>query len=181
LALDFADRVLSLVLISTSPAVPVDRDLPPPTGEFSRFVTEAEVDWSDRESVIDYLAGYSRLLAGGQRPFDEAGCRDFLRRDLERAASFAALQNHDVMAHDDRPHPPLSSIAAPTLVIHGTADPMFPLAHGQALAQAIPGTTLLRLDGAGHGVDRADWATIVSAILHHTATDAPGIEPPPTP
>lgn len=51
MALDFADRVLSLVLISTSPAVPVDRDLPPPTDHFSRFVAEAEVDWSDRESV----------------------------------------------------------------------------------------------------------------------------------
>ncbi len=65
LALDFADRVLSLVLISTSPAVPVDRDLPPPTEDFSHFVAEATVDWSDRESVIEYLVGYSRLLAGG--------------------------------------------------------------------------------------------------------------------
>ena len=64
LALDFAGRVLSLVLISTSPAMAVDRELPPPTGEFSRFVADAEVDWSNRESVIEYLVGYSRLLAG---------------------------------------------------------------------------------------------------------------------
>jgi pimeloyl-ACP methyl ester carboxylesterase len=35
----------------------------------------------------------------------------------------------------DVPSEPISSIAAPTLVIHGTADPMFPLAHGQALAE----------------------------------------------
>jgi pimeloyl-ACP methyl ester carboxylesterase len=181
LALDFADRVLSLVPISTSPAVPVDRDLPPPTREFSRFVTEVAVDWSDRESVIEYLAGYCRLLAGGQRPFDEPGCRDLLRRDVERADSLASLQNHDVMAHDDGPHPPLSSIAVPTLVIHGTADAMFPLAHGQALAEAIPEATLLRLDGAGHGVDRADWPTIVPEILLHTASRTPGPEPPRTP
>ena len=60
LALHFADRVLSLVLISTSPATPVGRDLPPPTGDFGRFVAEAEVDWSDRKSVIEYLVGYSR-------------------------------------------------------------------------------------------------------------------------
>jgi pimeloyl-ACP methyl ester carboxylesterase len=181
LALDFADRVLSLVAISTSPAVPVDRGLPPPTREFSRFVAEAAVDWSNHESVIEYLAGFCRLLAGGQRPFDEPACRDLLRRDVERADSLASLQNHDVMAHDDRPHPPLSSIAVPTMVIHGTADPMFPLAHGQALAEAIPGATLLRLDGAGHGVDRADWPTIVPGILRHTATRAPGLEPPRTP
>jgi pimeloyl-ACP methyl ester carboxylesterase len=169
LALDFTDRVLSLVLISTSPAIPVDRDLPPPTGDFSRFVAEAEVDWSDRESVIEYLVGYSRLLAGGQRPFDEAACRDLVGRDVERADNVASLQNHDVVAHDNGPHPPLSSITMPTLVIHGTADPVFPLAHGQALAEEILGATLLPLDGAGHGVDGADWATIVPAILHHTA------------
>lgn len=98
-----------------------------------------------------------------------------------RADSLASLQNHDVMAHDDGPHPPLSSIAAPTLVIHRTAHPMFPLAHGQTLADAIPGATLLRLEGAGHGVDRADWATIVPEILLHTATGTPGIEAPRTP
>jgi pimeloyl-ACP methyl ester carboxylesterase len=57
----------------------------------------------------------------------------------------------------------------PTLVIHGTADPMFPLEHGQAPAGEIPGAGLLRLEGAGHGVDRADWETIVRAIIAHTA------------
>src|SRR5918995_7542204 len=37
LALDFADRVSSLVLISTSPALPTGRDMPPPTAAFTRF------------------------------------------------------------------------------------------------------------------------------------------------
>ena len=58
---------------------------------------------------------------------------------------------------------------APTLVIHGTADPMFPLAHGQALASEIPGARLLRLEGAGHGVERADWNAMAEAIATHTA------------
>ena len=71
LALDFADRVRSLVLISTSRALPDERELPPPTEEFARFLTTAQVDWSDAESLIEYLVAYSRVLAGGQRPFDE--------------------------------------------------------------------------------------------------------------
>ena len=168
LALDFADRVLSLVLISTSPATPGDRGLPPPSEEFGRFVATAEVDWSDPESVIEYLVGYSRVLNGVQRPFDEAASREFVRRDVERARNVAALQNHDAIADDDRSREPLSSIKVPTLVIHGTADPMFPLGHGEALAEEIPGATLLPLEGAGHGVDEADWETIVAAILEHT-------------
>lgn len=169
LALDFADRVLSLVLVSTSPATPIDQDLPPPTEDFTRFVAGAQVDWTDRDSVSEYLVGYCRLLAGGQRPFDEAGCRDFVGRDLERTRDLASLQNHDLMAHGDRSPPPLSSITVPTLVVHGTADPMFPLGHGHALAASIPGSTLLAIDGAGHGVDRADWPMLVPAIHRHTA------------
>ena len=76
--------------------------------------------------------------------------------------------NHDVIRDDERTHQPLSSIAAPTLVIHGTADPMFPLEHGQALAEEIPSARLLTLEGAGHGIERADWETIVRAVLEHT-------------
>ncbi|TMM34842.1 MAG: alpha/beta hydrolase, partial [Actinobacteria bacterium] len=165
----FPGRVLSLVLISTSPATPGDRELPAPTEDFTRFVTTATVDWADAGSVIEYLVDYSRMLAGDRRPFDEAAVHELVRRDLERARNFAATQNHNVMSGDERPHETLSSIAAPTLVIHGTADPMFPLEHGQALADEIPGAKLLPLEGAGHGVTRADWETIARVILEHTA------------
>ena len=54
LALDFADRVLSLVLISTSRALSGGRELPPPTEGFTRFVAAAEVDWSDPGSMVEY-------------------------------------------------------------------------------------------------------------------------------
>jgi pimeloyl-ACP methyl ester carboxylesterase len=61
-----------------------------------------------------------------------------------------------------------SSIIASTLVIHGTADPMFRLSTGRRWAEEIPGARLLPLEGAGHGVERADWETIARAILEHT-------------
>jgi pimeloyl-ACP methyl ester carboxylesterase len=168
LALDHPERVLALVLISSSPATSTGRELPPPTEEFGRFVSGARADWSDPDSVVDYLAGYSRVLAGGERRFDEAAVRDLVRRDIERARDFSAAQNHDSIPDDDRQPPSLAQIAAPTLVLHGTADPMFPIEHGKALAEEIPGATMLTLEGAGHGVERADWETIVRAILAHT-------------
>jgi pimeloyl-ACP methyl ester carboxylesterase len=168
-ALDSADRVLSLTLISTSPVTPGDRDVPPPTAEFSRFVATAEVDWSNPDSVIDYLVDYSRILAGGERAFDGARVRELVRRDVERARDFAAVQNHDLMSHGEGSPKPLSSITAPTLVIHGVADPMFPRKHGEVLAVEIPSARLLTLEGAGHGIYRDDWEMIVATILEHTA------------
>jgi pimeloyl-ACP methyl ester carboxylesterase len=168
-ALDSADRVLSLTVISTSPATPGEHDLPSPTAQFGRFVATAEADWSNPESVMDYLVDYSRILAGDEREFDETRLRELVRRDIERARDFATVQNHDLMSHGKGSSRPLSSITAPTLVIHGTADPMFPLKHGEALAADIPGARLLTLEGAGHGVHPDDWEMIVATILEHTA------------
>lgn len=173
LALDFPDRVLSLVLISTSPATPGERDLPSPTEAFRAFVATAHVNWSDSESVIEYLVDYSRVLAGDQRQFEEQSRRALVRRDVERARNIAALQNHDAIPDTERSYDALSSITVPTLVIHGTADPMFPPGHGEALAVEVPGARLVLLEGAGHGVDRADWDPIVAAIVDHTAPTDP--------
>ena len=171
LALDFPDRVLSLVLISTSPALAVERGLPPPTEEFGHFMATMEVDWSDPESVTKYLVDYLRVLCGQQRPFDKEAAHELAHHEVERASNLAAAQNHDALAAEGRSREPLSSIEVPTLVIHGTADPMFPIEHGEALAGEISSAGLLALEGAGHGVDRADWEAIVGAILKHTAAD----------
>jgi pimeloyl-ACP methyl ester carboxylesterase len=166
-ALDFPQRVRSLVLISTSRAVPGGGPLPGPAERFSRFA--ADVDWSDADSVVEYLVAYSRMLAGAARPFDEAAVRELARRDVERARDVSAAQNHGALADGQRLRGPLRAITAPTLVIHGGDDPMFPLAHGEALAEEIPGARLLVLPAAGHGVERADWETIVDAVITCTA------------
>src|SRR3954447_19334363 len=172
-ALEPPNRVSSLVLISTSRALPGERELPPPSDEFGAFMSTAAVDWSDAESAIGYLVGYSRMLAGGRRPFAEGPMRSLVRRDIARAHDFAAVQNHDALPEGERSSGTLTSIAAPTLIIHGTADPLFGIEHGEALALEIPGARLLPLEGAGHGVDRADWETIAGAILAHTAEREP--------
>src|SRR5262245_46758147 len=117
LALAFPERVLSLVLISTSPATPGERRLPPPTERFGRFTTTAGVDWSDRESVVDYIVDYSEMLAGGERLFDESAARDLVRRDVERTRDIAASENHAALAEGEVPQRRLSSVSVPTLVI----------------------------------------------------------------
>ena len=167
LALVHPDRVLSLTLISTSPVTPGERGLPGPAKEFGRFLESASVDWADRQSVIDYIVGYERMLAGDRREFDEDARRELVSRDAARARDYGAIHNHDVLleAESDIERGALSEISAPTLVVHGTADPMFPVEHGEALAAEIPGASLLRLEGAGHGLLRTDWEPVAETIL----------------
>jgi pimeloyl-ACP methyl ester carboxylesterase len=169
LALDFADRVASLVLMSTSPAGPAD-DLPPVTEAYRAFAAAAGADWADPASVAEYRVAEARVLAGGARPFDEARVRALVARDIERTRSVASAQNHALLSGGEPWRQRLGTIAVPTLVVHGSADPLFPLEHGRALADEIPGARLLVLPGAGHGLDRADWDEVVPAIVDHTAT-----------
>jgi pimeloyl-ACP methyl ester carboxylesterase len=71
--------------------------------------------------------------------------------------------------------PRLGEIHVPTLVVHGTEDPLFPIAHGKALAAEIRSAQLLRLEGMGHQYPpRPFWDTVVGAILEHTAEDRQG-------
>jgi pimeloyl-ACP methyl ester carboxylesterase len=169
LALDFPDRVLSLVLMNTSPGGPGDLGLPPVTEEYARFLAEAEVDGSDPEAMFEYVIDDMRALTGGERPFDEAGARELVAREFNRARNAASAQNHALLSGGEPWRARISSIAVPTLVIHGTADPMFELPHGQALAREIPEASLEVLKGAGHVLHRADWDKIVGSIVDHTS------------
>jgi pimeloyl-ACP methyl ester carboxylesterase len=117
--------------------------------------------------VVDHLAAYQRALAGGRRPFDERYARDIVRRDIERARNYPSVQNHELI-EGAAPRGRLSAVSARTLVVHGTADPLFPVEHGEALARAIPDARLLLVDGAGHGVEPADWEPLAAAIADHT-------------
>ena len=168
-ALDHPERVSSLTLISTTFALPSDHDLPGPTAEFVSFVQADNPDWSDPVALVDYKVRYAAMLTGGRRPFPEQQVRELVQADVDRARDPASAQNHDLLRDTPRERPPVASIGAPTLVVHGSADPMFPLPHGQALAQEITGARLLVLPDAGHGVERADWPALTAAILEHTA------------
>jgi pimeloyl-ACP methyl ester carboxylesterase len=168
-ALEHPYRVASLTLIATSPAGP-DPDLPKMTDEtVARFTALAAPDWSDAESVVEYGVAFSRVLAGRGRPFDADGTRTLWRRAVARSVSIeASFANHDALDRPDRWRERLGEVSAPTLVIHGTDDPVFPPGHGAALAAEIPGAELLLLEGAGHELPRWTWDVAVPAILEHT-------------
>jgi pimeloyl-ACP methyl ester carboxylesterase len=65
----------------------------------------------------------------------------------------------------------LAGLRVPTLVIHGTQDPLIPVSAGRATARAIPGARFLELADMGHDLPRPLWGAITSAV-RSLATDA---------
>ena len=170
LALDHADRVASLTLIATSPGGP---DLPAMSDALRARFEEppAEPDWSDRQAVVDYIIEDLRAYAG-TLAFDEGEMRALVGRIVDRTVNIASsMTNHFILEGGGEPmRPRLGEITAPTLVLHGTEDPLFPYGHAEALAAEIPGARLLPLEGVGHEMPpRSVWDQVVAAILDHTA------------
>lgn len=177
LALTAPHRVASLVLTSTSPAVPAasgDLELPPPTAAVAATFTDPapEPDWADRDAVVTHVVD-------GERPY--AGTLGFDAERIGAVARRAVVRTHDMRASltnfwlldDAEPVPgTLTGITTPTLVLHGTTDPLFPFEHAEALAREIPSATLVPLIGGGHEMPAPTFHdVVVERVLAHTAED----------
>ncbi|MDF3016350.1 MAG: acetyltransferase [Thermomicrobiales bacterium] len=172
IALHHPTRVRSLTAISSSPFGVDTSHLPPSSEAYRQHLATAEhVDWSDREQVIAYSLAESRLIAGTAHPFAEDATRAFYERDYDRSGGYSTLANF-AWRGGDVWRGRLHEMNAPLLVIHGTADPVYPIAHGVALAEAVVGAKLVRLDGGGHELHRATWNSIIDAIVAHSAQEA---------
>jgi pimeloyl-ACP methyl ester carboxylesterase len=171
-ALAHPERADSLVLISTSPAVPCEWELPPMSEDLrSYFAAEVPLpDWTERIAVIDYIVGSEQRLEAAEY-FDEAHVRALVARIVDRTSDMAAsVLNHALAEEGEPARGRLDEIAAPTLVIHGTADPLFPYGHAEALARGIPRAELLPLEGVGHQMPpRPWWTPVIAAMLRHTS------------
>jgi pimeloyl-ACP methyl ester carboxylesterase len=171
-ALKHPERVLSLTAISTSP-IGVEWSSLPKSGEAWLKHMAVDPDWSDRAEAVAYSVKDARLIAGTAYEFDEAGTRAFIEKDFDRSGGYASSANHSVLfkigeAWQRR----LGELRLPLLVIHGTADPVFPIGHAVALCEAVAGARLLKLEGGGHELHAGHWDRMVEAIAEHTSTES---------
>jgi pimeloyl-ACP methyl ester carboxylesterase len=162
LALDHPARVLTLTLLSASPG---GDGLPGPADGL--FEDEPALpDWSDRAAVVEFLVESERPYSPW---FDETAARAYAERVADEGLPPVRAFMESGFDFGAPMRERLETVRAPTLVVHGTHDPMFGLAHGETLAREIPGAHLLVLPQTGHEYPPPrHWDTVVSAILQHT-------------
>ena len=172
-ALKYADRVLTLTLVASERLAAADPALPGMSPDIPAYHARAvERDWTDRKAVIAYQVGAWRLLNGPAHPFDEAGIRALAAADYERTPDPLTPMNHALLGDAVAWYGRLDEITQPALIIHGTADPVLPYAHAEALVRDLPAAELLTLPGTGHELHPDDWPAILEALVRHTRGDA---------
>lgn len=153
LALRHASRVLSQTLIMTTSG---RRGVGQPRREVMRALMRPPASRAP-EQVVEHLVSQWRLLEGPAYPGDDEERRTTARACLARGLNGAgfARQMQAIMNAPNRERR-LARLRVPTLVVHGTADPLVHVSGGKALARAIPNVRLELIEGWGH-----DWPASV--------------------
>lgn len=172
MALRHPQRVLSITMIASGIFGSDDnnRNLPPMDEKILAYhANGATLNWSDKESVADYLVAGSALLCGSKHKFDEKRAYKQVEKEINRANNLLSMFNHAFLKGDDFYEGKLKGINVPALVIHGTEDTVLPYEHALALVNEIPNALLLSLEGSGHEIHFDDWDCIIKAISKHTS------------
>jgi pimeloyl-ACP methyl ester carboxylesterase len=162
-AADFPEKTLSLTSIMSSTGNP---DLPRATPEaMARLNTPAPDPRKDLEAFLDSAVEGAKVM-GPVYPIDEAQVRAQAKSDFERSYYPVGFQRQyaGIMASPDR-RPKLATITAPTVVIHGEADPLVPVEGGRDTAANIRGAVLKTYPGMGHEMPAALHEAIVADIV----------------
>jgi pimeloyl-ACP methyl ester carboxylesterase len=127
----------------------------------------------EREAFIAHAQGLFAKIGSRGIPQDSDGVREIaaLSFDRELDRTGAGRQLAAIIASGDRTAE-LERITAPTLVIHGSVDPLISPSGGRATARAIPDARLMMIEGMGHDLPRVLWPRLIDAFDSHAARAA---------
>jgi pimeloyl-ACP methyl ester carboxylesterase len=165
LAAHHPGRVLSLASVMSSSG---RRGLPGPTPAARAALRRRPARPQDPDGLVDHAVALLMAIGSPAYPTAEKQLRRRVARSLRRSCcpSGVARQMLAVAASGDR-SALLRTIAVPTLVVHGAADPLVPLACGQDTAAKVPGARLEIIEGMGHDLPAQLVERLVSLIDAH--------------
>jgi pimeloyl-ACP methyl ester carboxylesterase len=120
---------------------------------------------TDRAAAVESSVETFRMIGSPGFPYDEAYMRDLAGRGYDRSYDFDGYRRQvaAIAAQADRSSS-LAHVRAPTVVLHGLADPLVSENGGRAIARAIPGARFVGYSGMGHDLPRALWPSFADEI-----------------
>lgn len=162
LCIHFPQRVKTLISIMSTTGNP---DLPRSTPEAAAAL--ATPSPSEREANIEHSLKVAQII-NGTFPVDEQRQRKMAALSFDRMYYPEGFlrQYASILTSGSRKNQ-LASIKIPTLVIHGTQDPLIPKEAGTDTARTIPGAKLCLIEGMGHSLPFEVWEEIIHQIASH--------------
>jgi pimeloyl-ACP methyl ester carboxylesterase len=163
LAIKHPERVLSLTSIMSTTGDPAVGQ--PRQDVMMALVTPAP---ETREGFIEFQANMFQMIGSPDYPMPDDELRELIGRSYDRMYYPAGFMRQltGIMASGDRTAA-LAGVTAPTLVIHGEADPLIQSDGGEATAKAIPGAKLVKIAGMGHDFPPQLWQRFVDEIVEN--------------
>lgn len=160
-AINHPGRVLSLTSIMSTTGDPTVGGATP-----EAQAVLARPPAPDRASAIESAIAAARVTAstGFLVTDDHLRARVTVAYDRGYHPAGTMRQLAAILADGDRTEQ-LRDVTAPTMVIHGSADPLIDSSGGEATASAVPGAELLVVPGMGHDLPEGAWPHIVDAVV----------------
>lgn len=165
IAASYPERVLSLTSIMSSSG---RRGLPGPTRQARAAILRRPADPSDMECVVAHMATTFRVIGSPAYPTSDKQLRERIARAIKRnvCTGGVARQMVAIAASGDRSRL-LKTIKTRTLVIHGAADPLVPLACGKDTARQVTDARLEVIEGMGHDLPAQLIERLIALIDAH--------------
>jgi len=163
MASEYPDRVLSLTSVMSSTGNPALPQTAPDV--MAMMMRPAPDPVVDEAGFLAHRIAFAHRIAGTGQPFDEDAHRLLILEETRRAydPAGAARQIAAIAVSGDR-RARVGTIRAPTLVIHGAEDPLFPPECGKDTAASIPNADLLVIEGMGHDLPPELYGRVIKAI-----------------
>ena len=157
-------RVSSLVSIMSSSGA---RGLPEARPDVTRALLSRPAG-KGLEAAIDHSVRLFKSIGSPDFPMRDDELRDIVSAAARRSLYPVGILRQMVAVLADRTRADaLAGVAAPTLVVHGRADPLVPFACGEDTARRIPGARLVGIEGMGHDLPPGVVERLLALLIAH--------------
>ncbi|MEP3225289.1 MAG: alpha/beta hydrolase [Parasphingorhabdus sp.] len=166
IAADYAERVLSFVPIMSSTNAP---GLPGATPKVRKgLIQSARAKATSLEEALTVGMAFSSIIASEEGRAREDERKALMKIALQRSFYPAGRQRQmAAIIETGNLRPKTKVISVPTLVIHGTSDPLIPHPCGEDIAANVNNARLELIDGMGHDLPPSKLPIMVDLIAGH--------------